>query len=157
MKQEELYRLLGYLRDSGTSMMVMNRIRDLAGGYGTLDEFLDATPGALMAAYNATHPESSKGLGKHTLEAFDRARRGMRMMHATDKVEEAAAVANHEALLLEARRQLGQEAVDLSVLKETVAWLSLMFTETTVGELLEAYRKVAEKAAEAEPKTHEDV
>lgn len=152
MKQEELYRLLGYLRDSGTSMTVLNRIRDLAGGYGTLDEFLDATPGALMSAYNATHPESSKGLGKHTLEAFDRARRGMCMIHAADKVKEAAAVADRETLLLEARRKLGQETISLNVLKETVAWLSLMFTETTVGELLEAYWKVAEKAAEAETK-----
>lgn len=150
MNNQQLMELLGFLKDSGVSPLIIGRIRSLVAAFeGTLGDFLDLSNGQIMAIYNRTHPVKDGkrpcGLGKDTFAALDTARRGLRVMKEESRTRKEQASTDHAALLEEARKEIGAEKVSLETMKETCEWLTLQYESCDLAMILDQYRRILAK------------
>lgn len=140
--------LLGFLKDSGVSAMVVGRVEKLIEAFDdNIPQFVIATHGQLEAAYNRLHPMTagSKGLGDATYDAFDKLVRRYK-----ESQRSAKAVANErqevekrlEKAAAESLRSefLGRD-IDLKKMSELIAWMSMKFQMMKLKDLLDWYDK----------------
>ena len=135
--------LLGQLRDSGLSALIVNRIGRLLGMFGNnVPQFCSLSRGALEGAYVKSHP-GSKGLGKATYDAFDRFVRFYRQsLYEAKKVarETVAAQEAREAEKASTRQELLGREVEFDALENAMAALgTLKLQKCSLGRLLDMY------------------
>lgn len=143
--------LLGFLRDSGVSEVIVGRLGRLIDAFnGNIPQFMAATDGQLAATYNKfINPEKDgtkkKGLGESTLTAFDMLRRQYAVLNKRNDAAVKEKQEKDEATTASAVDKLKAELlarnIDLKVLSETVAWLQIAFGSVTLGELITHYDK----------------
>ena len=135
--------LLGQLRDSGLSALVVNRVEQLLGMFGdNIPQFCSLSKGALEGAYVRSHP-GSKGLGQATYDAFDsfvrlykqslcEAREAARK---TVEVQEA-----REAEKASMRQELLDREIEFDALTNAMAALGMLkLQKCSLGRLLDMY------------------
>lgn len=139
--------LWGYLRDSGVSEAVANRLKRLFEATKLeMANFVNLTEGQLMATYNKyLNPKGNKGLGQATIRAFEMLRARFRQMAATERrISEAEVKVEAETKEAAFERMksefLGRE-IDLKVMGEVVAGLSTMLETCDLKMILEVYGK----------------
>ena len=135
--------LLGQLRDTGLSTVLVNRIGELLGLFGSnVPQFCALSKAALEAAYVKAHP-GTKGLGKRTYEAFDRFVRLWKQSLYDAKQVARATVEEQERREAEKagmREELLAKEVDFDALTNAMAALgTLKLTSCRLGKLLEMY------------------
>lgn len=140
--------LLGQLRDSGFTAVVVNRIGELLDAYvrggGTLQQFCGGLEkGRLWKLYAELRPEGDRGMGDKTWVAYKRFCAIWREAQS-DAKETAKAVVEEqerrEAEKARLREELLDRVVDFDTLTSAMAALgTLGIRECALGKLLEMY------------------
>lgn len=135
--------LLGQLRDSGLSALIVNRIEQLLEMFGNnIPQFCSLSKGALEGAYVRSHP-GSKGLGKTTYDAFDRFVRLYRqsLYEAKDVARKTVAAQEaREAEKASMRQELLDREIEFDALTNAMAALgTLKLQKCSLGRLLDMY------------------
>ena len=135
--------MLGQLRDSGLSALVVNRIEQLLGMFGdNIPRFCSLAKGALEGAYVRSQP-GSKGLGKATYDAFDSVVRlykqslceAKEVARKTVEVQEA-----REAEKASMRQELLDREIEFDALTNAMAALGMLkLQKCSLGRLLDMY------------------
>ena len=137
--------LLGFLKDSGMSNIIVGRIGMLIDSFGGIDKFLAATTGQIEAEYNRTHPSSDRGLGKVTLDAIDHLRnRAKNAAYCVRKMEDAKEKSESElkaAASYALRQEFLSVKMNLKVLADVVAGILTMLEDCDLSMILGLYRR----------------
>lgn len=138
--------LLGFLKDSGVSAMVVGRVDKLIEAFNdNIPQFVIATRGQLEAAYNRLHPMTagSKGLGTATYDAFDRLVRrykeSQRSMKAAANEKQEVEKHLEKVATENLRSELLDRDIDLKKMSELIAWMSMKFQTMKLKDLLDWY------------------
>lgn len=138
--------LLGFLKDSGVSAMVVGRVEKLIEAFnGNIPQFVIATHGQLEAAYNRFHPMTagSRGLGDATYDAFDklvrRYKESQRSAKAAESERQEVERRLEKAATENLRSEILDKDIDLMSMSELIAWMSMKFQTMKLKDLLEWY------------------
>lgn len=136
--------ILGFLKDSGMSAVLRNRLENLLENAfdGDIAKFANASHGELMKAYKET-TESKVSLSKGTFQAHDEFAKAYRrslsdaraLAKETVKAQEAK-----EAEKAAMRQEILEREIDFEVLTSAMAALgTLKITKSSLGRLLDMY------------------
>ena len=144
--------LIGQLRDTGLSTVLVNRIEELLEAFNmNLDQFCIATRGQLLATYRKTHP-GLKSLGAKTYDAFDTfVRLWKQSKYEVKQVakEAAAEQERKEAERAEMREALLTKEMDSETVLKVLEALERLgrSKKFSLGEMLNLYGMVSGKEA----------
>lgn len=139
--------MFGFLRDSGFSAAVVNRLERIYEATKLqMKDFVNLTEGQLMATYNKhLNPDGGKGLGQGTLAAFEKLKARFRQMAATERrineAETRVEAETKEAAFERMKSEFLDKEIDLKVMGEVVAGLSTMLESCDLKMILEVYGK----------------
>ena len=139
--------MFGFLRDSGFSTAVVNRLERIYEATKLqMKDFVNMTEGQLMATYNKhLNPDGGKGLGQATLAAFDKLKARFRQMAATERrineAETRVEAETKEAAFEKMKSEFLGKEIDLKVMGEVVAGLSTMLESCDLKMILDVYGK----------------